>query len=717
VSVTTGTTSTVTLDPWLDCEPHLHARLLEPLLEFYKLELGEDALVELVTDLGTSLQVLQDPDRWFSVDLFQMLIDAMVRSTGDADISYRAGRAMAWASMMGPEKMLVRGFANPTVAYANINRVTGRLSKITGWEVQVHRRGRATATAIIADGVADSIEFCRNRTGVLEAIPEGFALPAARVHHPACSHRGDDACVYELHWVERNPWLQRGWIAVVLLFVATGVTSLVAPAGFAPLAVISAFAALSIGVASAFSYRQVERDTQEMTHRTVDKLQALLERNDRRILELQAIQTITAAAVQKRDEAELVDTVLDELRRKLGYDRSLLLRVDESGERLGKARSSGFGEQRGLLAALDVSVEPAGEHPALFGHILGENQTVLVQADEAYLESLLPPNAELLRAIGSRSFVASPVVAPGSSAPLALLVVDRTGDEPLNLYDRDLVGSVASMLGTAMSNVRQLRQIQRELLINQKFQQYLPAKAAEEILADPTARLRLGGQRRELAIMFTDMAGFTKASAEMTPEEVVAGLNEWFKTTDPCIRSCNGIVDKRMGDGILVVFLPEDGDRFGRHPVERAAASAVQMLSSLDERRGQIAAVAPGFADMEVRYAIHYGSAIVGNMGSAERMEYTVIGDAVNTCSRVESITPPGCIWLTGEAVRAVGPEGLAGATLEKKVVLRGRESETEVWSLDPEAEATMSGTFVGMAPVEELDGATTTLSPEPEEV
>lgn len=712
-----GSTPTQSLDPWLECEPQLHGRLLEPLLEFYKLELGSDALAALATELGTNLDVLRDPDRWFSAHLFQTLIDAMVRTTGDPDITYRAGRAMAWASMMGPEKMLIRGFANPTVAFANINRATGRLSKITGWDVVIHKRGRATATALIADGISDSHEFCRNRIGLLEAIPEGFALPPARVHHPSCSHRGDDACVYECHWVERNPWLQRGWIGVGLLGLGAAVTALLWPTLFQVTLASAAFGALTVGVASAFSYRQVERDTREMTRRTVDKLQALLERNDRRIVELQAIQSITAAAVQRRDEEDLIDVVLDQLRGKLEYDRSLLLRVDERGERLGRARSSGFGEQRDLLRALDLAVNPDGDHPALFGHILREGQTLLVQVDPTYLESLLPHNRELLSTLGSKSFVAAPVVAPGSSDPLGLLVVDRTAaDHPLNLYDRDLVGSVASMLGTAMSNVRQLRRVQRELLINQKFQQYLPGKAAAEILADPTARLRLGGQRRELAIMFTDMAGFTKASAGMSPERVVAGLNEWFKTTDPCISSCNGIVDKRMGDGILVVFLPEDGDRFGRHPVERAAAAAVQMLSSLEERRAQIGAVAPGFEAMEVRHAIHYGSAIVGNMGSVERMEYTVIGDAVNTCSRVETITPPGCIWLTGEAVRAV-PGGLAGATLEKTVTLRGRESETEIWSLDPEAEATMSGTFVGMAPLADATLSTTTLAPEPDEV
>jgi class 3 adenylate cyclase len=96
---------------------------------------------------------------------------------------------------------------------------------------------------------------------------------------------------------------------------------------------------------------------------------------------------------------------------------------------------------------------------------------------------------------------------------------------------------------------------------------------------------------------------------------------------------------------------------------------------------------------MKVRYAIHYGAVTIGNFGSDHRMEYTVIGDTVNTCARLEEITPAGEIWLTGTAV--VAPESpLFGAVFEESVTLRGYDYETEIWSIPEGSAASNTGTW-----------------------
>jgi adenylate cyclase len=96
---------------------------------------------------------------------------------------------------------------------------------------------------------------------------------------------------------------------------------------------------------------------------------------------------------------------------------------------------------------------------------------------------------------------------------------------------------------------------------------------------------------------------------------------------------------------------------------------------------------------MKVRYAIHYGTVTIGNFGSDHRMEYTVIGDTVNTCARLEELTPAGEIWLTGQAVNA--PDSpLFGAVFEDRITLRGYDYETELWSIPEGSVASNTGTW-----------------------
>ena len=704
-------------DPWRDCEPHLKGQLLWPLLQIYEERTSAAALERLAERLGTSLDVLRDPDRWFSAELFHLATREIEADLGATDLGYRSGRDLNRPGMMGAERYLTAGLASPMVAYMSIAQLGSRMNRVAGWTVRALGRSHVRITARLTDNALDSLSFCRNRLGVLESVPEAFFLPPARVEHAECIHRGDPDCVYEVRWIGRNRWLPWAWATAVLCLLGATVLFLLGSWTATPLVAVSAVLSMATGLASVRSQMAVKQEEEVQKVGEIAALRDLLERNDRRLDELGALQRVTAEAALHRGEDALIDGVLVRLREGLAYDRALMLRVYGHDERLGHARAEGFDKaELSRLRALDLSVHPDRPDGRLFGNILTSGNPSLVQVTSEYLEGLQADNRAILQALGSTSFVAAPVVAQvleGGNETIGLLVVDRTdASRTLGLRDQDLVASAASALGTAISNVRFLRQVQEELLVNQKFRQYLPSTAVDAIRANPAERMELGGEQRELAIMFTDIASFTATSARLPAEDVVRGLNAWFAITDPVIDSCNGIVDKRMGDGILVVFLPEEGDRTGRHPVERAAAAAVGMQNALSEERARLAQVVPAFAAMEVRHAIHYGQAIVGNMGSNERMEYTVIGDAVNVCARLEEITPAGAIWLTGEAVDAAGDTGLTGAVFERSTVLRGRSATTRLFSLDPEAEATASGTW--LPPTEgTLESATVSLTGE----
>lgn len=144
----------------------------------------------------------------------------------------------------------------------------------------------------------------------------------------------------------------------------------------------------------------------------------------------------------------------------------------------------------------------------------------------------------------------------------------------------------------------------------------------------------LGGQKKDVVVFFSDIRGFTAFSEKRSPEEVVEMLNEYFGVMVGIINKHGGVVDKFIGDAIMAVWgAPKSSDRDSQKAV-RACIEMRKGLNDLNERR-----IARGQPPIQIGMGLHAGPAISGTIGSDERMEYTVIGNTVNTSSRIEAST------------------------------------------------------------------------------
>ncbi len=697
------TSETQTLDPWIEAEPELSAHLLTPLLRFYELRFGRSALLSLAQRLGTTIEVLEDNDRWFSVENFRAFCHQVVEETGDPDINYKAGLAFVEPGILGVERVLARALLRPRNVYERLGSITKRYSRVTNWTIESMSSTSSTITFRPISVEKDDLLFCTNRLGVLEAAPRVFGLPRARVDHSVCLHRGGDRCEYRVAWTNHGALVRPALWATLLLSLLTLAAWATGSAMTPMVALLAAGAGLGALGLVMISARKVLLESNRFAEEQTLELTESLEENKRKVERLLLLQGLNDAAAIHLDEDALLEAFLDKLARGSAWDRVLLMLVDRDSNSLGATQSRGFGESSTRVEKLQVKLTPQKDADTrLFAKIVELGEAVLIEDLEEYSRSLTSDNRALIEEFGGGSMLVTPFEARG--VVLGLLVVDRlAGRRPLDIRDKDQLRSVGSALGTALSNARLYQEVRSELLKNRKYSQFLPSPVVRQIQDDPEAALRLGGDRREVGLMFCDIVGFTALSADAAPEDVVRGLNAWFGIADPVIEACNGIVDKRMGDGILVVFLPEDVAGGGRHPVERAAAACVGMHLALEDARTQLREVAPQFAEITVRWAVHYGEVIAGNLGSQARVEYTVIGDAVNTCARLEEITPGGEAWFTGDAVHAVDG-GLSGAIFEKQERLRGLSRETEVYSIPLDADASLTGTW-------EVSGVTSTMS------
>ncbi len=216
--------------------------------------------------------------------------------------------------------------------------------------------------------------------------------------------------------------------------------------------------------------------------------------------------------------------------------------------------------------------------------------------------------------------------------------------------------------------------------IKAAFQFYVPPAVVEEIAAD-VGKLRLGGEKRDLTVLFSDIRGFTSMSEALAPEELVKLLNVYFTEMTDRIFDHKGSLDKYIGDAIMAIFGAPIHDAAHPRLACRAALDMIKALEGLQAKWRH-----DGLPALGIGIGINTGPMIVGNMGSLSRFNYTVIGDAVNLASRIESLNKDyGTSILVSEYTYALVKDEFPSAREIDRVRVRGRAQEVSLYELIPE--------------------------------
>lgn len=207
------------------------------------------------------------------------------------------------------------------------------------------------------------------------------------------------------------------------------------------------------------------------------------------------------------------------------------------------------------------------------------------------------------------------------------------------------------------------------------FKRYVAPQVVDQIFNDGLDNISLGGKKTEIACLFVDIRGFTPLSEVLTPEEVVEVLNEYFDLITKCIFENGGTLDKFIGDAAMAIFnAPIEVEDYTYKAVKTACdivRGAKALEDKLFERFGK-----------EVRFGIgvNKGEAVVGNIGSNSRMDYTAIGNTVNTAARLESNAKPGQVLISEEVYNEVKDRIEAKSIGE--IPLKGKAEKIEVFSV-----------------------------------
>ena len=220
---------------------------------------------------------------------------------------------------------------------------------------------------------------------------------------------------------------------------------------------------------------------------------------------------------------------------------------------------------------------------------------------------------------------------------------------------------------------------------------YLPRDIAAQIIRDPDS-LQLRGEKRPIFVLFSDLEGFTKLSFAIPPELVASLLNRYLDMLSDVVLAHGGTIDKFVGDAVVAfwgapISRPDDG--------RRCVEAAIAMHAAGEAFRASAPPEAPPIG--RTRVGVHWGEAIVGNFGGEGRIQYTALGDSMNTASRLESANKQlgTSILISGPAVRR---SGLTRFRPLGRVMLRGRASDIDVYEPMPEADEGELATFDTLA-------------------
>lgn len=209
--------------------------------------------------------------------------------------------------------------------------------------------------------------------------------------------------------------------------------------------------------------------------------------------------------------------------------------------------------------------------------------------------------------------------------------------------------------------------------VTQTFQRYVDPEIVSELLKEGTDSLQLGGKLCDIAVLFVDIRGFTSMSERLSPEQVVSILNRYLGMTSECVARNKGTLDKFVGDCTMAFWgapLPMDdaiyrGVKCAMDIVDGAKTISKELVEEIGE-------------ELNVGVGVNFGPAVVGNIGADRHMDYTAIGDTVNTAARLEANAPGGTVFISRSVADAL--EGRIETTsLGDTIKLKGKADGFEI--------------------------------------
>jgi adenylate cyclase len=326
------------------------------------------------------------------------------------------------------------------------------------------------------------------------------------------------------------------------------------------------------------------------------------------------------------DVPKLLNKLLDCAFETLKADRGVILAWDQEGELRTQCVRSRIGDTENVAISKTILAEVV------------HNKAAVLSSDASVDSRFQGAHSVIMQ--GIRSTMAVPLLR-GEELFGIMFLDSQMATNAFTERDLQLFQTIARQAATAIQNSLYAKQIEQEAVTRQSFLRLLSPDIADQVMSGKL-EVKKGGEVRDTTVLFSDIRGFTAMSEARSPQDVVDMLNEYFERMVEIIFKHEGTLDKFVGDEIMALFGSPVGHKDDPHRAVRTALEMMKALEEFNELRK-----AEGEDPIQIGIGINSGEVVAGYLGSSRALEYTAIGDVVNTGSRLCSLAKAGEVIIS----------------------------------------------------------------------
>lgn len=582
---------------------------------------------------------------WLSVAFLDAFIDNISRFASPETFSELAGKASFDKRVLGLQYYFIKHFVSPRLAFRTLGRLLSKFNLTRTYVTERLESGHAILKvgAPRPELLPKHRSSCLNWISVFRWYVHLLTGEEGVVTKKACCYDGDDACVYDVQWRERSKVpliLAKAW-AVILAFAglawatadrwqALGLGALGATVGSA--VIVGMVMAVVTCIRLILEKRDLSEKFDRYSAEARDAYAVLQEAKvklEQRYQEAQLLEG-TAHKMQESDDVSgILKATIDSVCTKFEFGRAIIMLADETRQRLKTAAIAGVAaEDSEDIWRFQVDITRfRPDRPTVVSSVFHTGQSVIIDDVAQHMFQLTEESQMLIRKLGIRGFVMVPI--PSRDSRWGVLLADCAGrNRTLGRSDVVLLQRVARQLGLVLDRQAKL---DAEVRLRSLFERYVPQVVLAQ--ADATRALpTLGGQLRQVASLVVDVRDFTRLSSILPPQAVLDALGIVFDAVGRTVKQSGGVIDKFLGDGVLATWDLEAQGVL----LQRIVAGLLDFCDRIPDMQEELAR--KSLPRLQIGMGLTSGPAVVGNVGTAERMEFTAIGLTVNMASRLEGL-------------------------------------------------------------------------------